>query len=71
MAFRSLLWYFKKHSSPGKWMLVRLVIVLLLLARLPVVACMAISSWGKSQNGWSETMLQYARVVFSLLRVAD
>jgi len=67
MAFDSLLYYFKKHSSPAKWLLVRGVILGILLLRLPLAAALAASQPRRDRTDWKETMQQYFHIVSSLL----
>jgi len=67
MGFDSLVYSFRKHSSPGKCLLVRCVIILILVLRLPAAIALASTLRGDSQNRWKGTGGQYLRIILSAL----
>lgn len=67
MAFNSTLYYFKKHSAGPKVLLVRAVLVLILVARLPVVAALEISSNDSKRREWKNTTREYWRLIRRLV----
>jgi len=67
LAFNSLLYYFRKHSSRVKFTMICGTLVLVLLFRLPVAAMLALSSGRNRRREWSRTMAEYLRIVRSII----
>lgn len=66
MLFESLTYFFKKHSNPAKYFLVRLTLGLFLMLRIPAAALFKICR-GSTRQEWSDSVRASVRAVRVLL----
>jgi GT2 family glycosyltransferase len=63
MRFRSLLRYFHKHFTPGQVVLVRIMVALVLVLRLPLLLFLAFSPRARVRKQWSGVGGDYFQVL--------
>jgi hypothetical protein len=67
MYFEGLIRFFRKHSSPGRFLLFRLTLAATLCLKLPLALLLSLNPLGSAREGWKGTVPMYSKVLRSLL----
>ena len=67
MYFEGLIRFFRKHSSPGRFLLFRLTLAATLCLKLPLAVLFSLSPLGKVRRRWKGTVPMYSKILRSLL----
>ena len=67
MFFEGLIRYFRKHSSPGRFLLFRLTLAATLCLRMPLAVLLSLSPLPSVRRKWKGTVPAYSRLLWSLL----
>jgi len=69
MHFEGLTRFFRKHSSPGRFLLFRLTLAGTLCLRMPLAVLLSLSPVGRIRRKWKGTVPVYSKILRSLLFV--
>jgi hypothetical protein len=67
MCLAGLIRYFRKHSSPGRFLLFRLTLALTLCLRMPVAILLSLSPVSRVRSQWKGIVQAHVKVLRSLL----
>jgi len=67
MYFEGLIRYFKKHSSPGRFLLFRLTLAATLCLKIPLAALLSWSPLRRVRQDWKGTVPTYSKILRTLL----
>jgi hypothetical protein len=67
MYFEGLIRFFRKHSSPGRFQLFRLVLASMLCLRMPLAVLFSLSPSSAVRRRWKGTIPTYSKTLWSLL----
>ena len=67
MYFEGLIRYFRKHSSPGRFLLFRLTLAVTLCLKMPMAALLSLSPRSEVRRRWKGTVPMYSKIIWSLL----
>jgi GT2 family glycosyltransferase len=67
MYFEGLIRFFRKHSSPGRFLLFRLTLAATLCLRMPLAVLFSLSPLGRVRRRWKGTVPIYSKILRSLL----
>jgi hypothetical protein len=67
MYFEGLIRYFKKHSSPGRFLLFRLTLGAVLCLKMPLAVLLSLSPLSEVRQRWRGTVPTYSKTLRSLL----
>ena len=66
MYFEGLIRYFKKHSSPGRFLLFRLTLAAALCLKMPLAILLSLSPLSEVRQEWGGTVPMYSKILRSL-----
>ena len=67
MYFEGLICYFRKHSSPRRFLLFKLILAVTLCLRMPLAVLLSLSPLSRVRRKWEGTVPAYSKVLRSLL----
>lgn len=67
MYFEGLIRFFRKHSSPSRFLLFRLTLAVTLCLRIPLAVLFSLSPLGRVRRKWKGTVPIYSKILRSLL----
>jgi hypothetical protein len=67
MFFEGLIRYFKKHSSPGRFLLFRLTLAAALCLKVPLAVLLSMSPLSEVRQSWRGTVPMYSKVLRALV----
>jgi len=67
MYFEGLIRYFRKHSSPGRFLLFRLTLAVTLCLKMLLAVLFSLSPRREVRQGWKGTVPVYSKILRSLL----